>query len=73
MYHAKSEMYTPFFEAMGAKLAIVTSTEGRKDGGQIWLYNRKLPAVYTYAGAQFTHLVTDGEYWLCERVAITVK
>lgn len=72
-HHAKTEMYTPFFEAMGAKLAIVTSTEGRKDGGQIWLFNRKLPAVYTYAGAQFTHLVTDGEYWLCERVAITVK
>lgn len=72
-HHAKTDMYTPFFNAMGAKLAIVTSTEGRKDGGQTGLANRKLPAVFTFVGGQFTHLVTDGEYWLCERVEITVK
>ena len=72
-HHAKSDMYTPFFNAMGAKLAVVTSVEGRADGGQIGLANRKLPAIFTSVAGLFTHLVTDGEYWLCERVEITVK
>ena len=72
-HHGKSDMYTPFFEAMEAKLAIVTSVEGRGDAGQIALINRGLPAVYTAVTDQFTHLVTDGEYWLIERVPIRVK
>ena len=69
-HHAKSDMYTPFFTAMGAKLAIVTSVEGRGDAGQAALANRGLPAVYTATKDYFTHLVTDGHYWLCERVKI---
>lgn len=69
-HHAKSDLYTPFYEAMGAKLAIVTSVEGRGDAGQVAIVNRGLPAVYTASKTVFTHLVTDGHYWLCERVAI---
>ena len=69
-HHAKSDLYTPFYEAMGAKLAIVTSVEGRGDAGQVAIFNRGLPAVYTASKSVFTHLVTDGNYWLCERVAI---
>jgi Predicted hydrolase (metallo-beta-lactamase superfamily) len=69
-HHAKSDLYTPFFRAMGARLAIVTSVEGRGDAGQVSLANRRLPAVYTSVKGKFTHLVTDGEYWLCERVDI---
>ena len=69
-HHAKSDMYTPFYDAMGVKLAIVTSVEGRGDAGQIAIANRGLPAVYTASKSTFTHLVTDGRYWLCERVAI---
>ena len=34
-HHAKHDMYTPFYEAMDAKLAIVTSVEGRGDAGQL--------------------------------------
>jgi len=69
-HHAKSDLYTPFYEAMGAKLAIVTSVEGRGDAGQVAIFNRGLPAVYTASKSVFTHLATDGNYWLCERVAI---
>ena len=72
-HHAKSDMFSPFFDAMGAKLAVVTSVEGRGDSGQTALINRGLPAIYTYSDTWFTHLVTDGEYWLCERVPIKVK
>ena len=72
-HHAKSDLYTPFFEAMGAKLAIVTSVQGRKDPGQDAMAARGLPAVFTAVTDQFTHLVTDGEYWLCERVPIRTK
>lgn len=69
-HHAKSDMYTPFYEALGAGLAIVTSVEGRGDAGQIAIANRGMPAVYTAVKDQFTHLVTDGKYWLVERVPI---
>lgn len=72
-HHAKSDMDTAFFEAVGAKLAIVTSAEGRGDAGQIALNTRGLPAIYTFSNDKFTHLVTDGEYWLAEQVPITVK
>ena len=72
-HHAKSDLYTPFFEAMGAGLAVVTSVEGRGDAGQTALALRGLPAVYTSTKDKFTHLVTDGEYWLAEQVPITVK
>ena len=72
-HHGKSDLYTPFFEAMDAKLAVVTSVEGRGDAGQIALSNRGLPAVYTAVKDQFTHIVTDGEYWLIERVPIRIK
>ena len=72
-HHAKSDLYTPFFEAMGAKLAIVTSIGGRKDAGQAAMAYRKLPAAFTALNDKFTHLVTDGDYWLCELVAITAK
>ena len=72
-HHAKSDLYEPFFEAMDAKLAIVTSVEGRQDAGQAALAERGLPAVYTAKEGLFTHLVTDGEYWLCEQVPITVR
>ena len=72
-HHAKSDMDTAFFEAVGAKLAVVTSVEGRGDAGQIALNTRGLPAIYTFSNDKFTHLVTDGEYWLAEQVPITVK
>ena len=69
-HHAKHDLYSPFYEAMEAKLAIVTSVEGRGDAGQLAIDYRGLPAVYTASKSVFTHLVTDGHYWLCERVAI---
>lgn len=72
-HHAKSDLYTPFYRAMDAKLAIVTSVEGRGDAGQAAIAKRGLPAVYTSVRGQFTHLATDGEYWLVEQVEITVK
>ena len=52
------------------KKAIVTSVEGRGDAGQLAIDYRGLPAVYTASKSVFTHLVTDGHYWLCEKVAI---
>ena len=72
-HHAKSDMYTPFFQAMKAKLAVATSVEGRGDPGQISLINRRLPVAYTAVKGKFIHLVTDGKYWLCEYVTITEK
>ena len=72
-HHGKSEMYEPFFEATEAKLAVVTAYEGRSDAGQYFLSNRGLPAIFTAVNDRFTHLVTDGEYWLCEQVPVTVR
>ncbi len=72
-HHAKSDMYTPFYQAADAKLAVATSVEGRGDAGQVAMYNRKMPMVYTAVKDQFTHLVTDGEYWLIERVPIRAQ
>ena len=72
-HHAKSDMYTPFYQALEAKVAIATSVEGRGDPGQIAMINRRLPMIYTATTDQFTHLVTDGEYWLIERVPIKAK
>ena len=72
-HHAKSDLYTPFYQAMGAGLAIVTSVEGRGDRGQTAITNRGLAAVYTSVKGKFTHLATDGEYWLVEQVDVTVK
>ena len=72
-HHAKSEMDMAFYNAVGAKLAIVTSVEGRGDLGQSFLKYRGLPTVYTGVKGMFIHLVTDGKYWLCEYVPITVE
>ena len=72
-HHAKSDMYTPFYNALGAKMAVATSVEGRGDAGQVAMVNRRMPMAYTSVKGQFTHLVTDGRYWLAERVRITVK
>ena len=72
-HHAKSDMYTPFYLALGAKAAVATSVEGRGDPGQVAMINRGMPMVYTAVKDQFTHLITDGEYWLIERVPIRVK
>lgn len=69
-HHAKSDMYTPFYQAMEAKAAVVTSVEGRGDAGQVAMANRGMPMVYTAVTDQFTHLATDGHYWLIERVPI---
>ena len=71
-HHAKSDLYTPFYQALEAKVAIATSVEGRGDAGQIAMINRGMPMIYTAVTDQFTHLVTDGEYWLIERVQIKV-
>ncbi len=70
-HHAKSYIYPPFFDAMDAKLAIVTAFEGRPDAGQRDLSNRRIPTVYTSVKGRFIHLATDGEYWLCEEVPVT--
>ena len=72
-HHGKSDMYSPFYEATGAKLAVVTSVEGRGDPGQIALMTRRMPAAYTYQDGKYTHLVTDGEYWLCEQIPIKIR
>ncbi len=72
-HHAKNDMYTPFYQALEAKVAVATSVEGRGDAGQIAMINRGMPMIYTAVNDQFTHLVTDGEYWLIERVPIRVK
>lgn len=67
-HHGKSDMYDLFYEALGAKLAVVTSVEGRGDPGQIALASRGLQAAYTFQDGKYIHLATDGEYWLCELV-----
>ena len=73
-HHAKSDLSTAFYEAMGAKLAIVTSLEGRRDAGQYAMANRGLPGIFTASLKEFVHLVTDGgDYWLVEKVPITFK
>ncbi len=72
-HHAKSNMYTPFFKAADAKVAVATSVEGRGDAGQLAMFNRRMPMIYTAVNDRFTHLVTDGEYWLIERVPITAQ
>lgn len=72
-HHGKSEMKPVFFDKANPKLVVVTSSEGRGDLGQSFLVNRRTPAVYTGASGRFIHLVTDGKYWLCEYVPITVK
>lgn len=69
-HHAKSDLNTPFFEAVNADLAVVTSLEGRKDAGQYGLQRRCLPAVFTASKEYYIHLVTDGDYWLVEKVKI---
>jgi hypothetical protein len=72
-HHAKNSMYEDFFNAVGAKLAVVTSLQGRKDAGQKYLVAKRLPAAYTSIKGQFVHLATDGEYWLCEYVSSNGK
>ena len=72
-HHAKSDMYQPFYEAMDAKLAVVTSYVGRRDAGQAALARRGLPVAFTAVNGKFLHLATDGEYWLCEQVDITAR
>ena len=72
-HHAKSDLNTPFFEAMDASLAVVTSLEGRKDAGQYGLQRRCLPAVFTASKDAYIHLVTDGDYWLVEKVKIKTE
>jgi len=72
-HHAKSEMYEPFYQAMGAGLAVATSVEGRGDRGQYYLFNKGIPTVYTSTKGVFTHLVTDGRYWLCEQIPVTAR
>ena len=67
-HHAKNSLIDEFREATGAKLAVVTSQEGREDLGQKYLKRTGLPAIYTYVQGKYTHLVTDGTYWLCEYV-----
>lgn len=72
-HHGKSDMHSEFFEAVGAQLAVVTSLEGRKDAGQYALARRCLPAVFTASKDSCIHLVTDGEYWLVERVKMKTE
>ena len=72
-HHAKSGLFPDYYEALQARLAVVTSFEGRGDSGQRFLSNRHLPAVYTSVNDKFTHLATDGAYWLCEQVPITAE
>ena len=67
-HHAKNGLTEEFYDALGAKLAVVTSVEGRGDAGQLYLSAVGMPAIYTYVQGKFTHLATDGRYWLCEYV-----
>ena len=69
-HHAKADLNTPFYEAVEPALAVVTSLEGRKDAGQYALQRRCLPAVFTASKEYYIHLVTDGDYWLVEKVKI---
>ena len=72
-HHGKTEMYPAFYEALGARFAIVTAMQGMSDAGQRFLTNRHLPTVYTSVKDRLVHLVTDGEYWLCEQVPVRVQ
>ena len=69
-HHAKSAMAESFYELLGARLAIITSVQGREDYGQQYVVAKRLPAAYTSVKGKVIHLVTDGEYWLCEYVAL---
>ena len=69
-HHAKSALAEEFYEACGAKLAVVTSKQGREDEGQKYMTMKHLPAVFTSTADQYTHLATDGNTWLCEYVNI---
>ena len=60
-------------DAVGAKLAVVTSVQGRRDSGQKYLVAKHMPAAYTSIKGQFVHLVTDGDVWLCEYVSSNGK
>ena len=53
---------------LARRVAGSLTVEGRGDAGQTALANRKLPAVYTSVKGKFTHLVTNGKYWLVEQV-----
>ena len=72
-HHGKSHIYGPFYEAVNPMMAVVTSLEGRKDSGQYFMANKALPGIFTASLKEFIHLATDGEYWLAEKIKITVK
>ena len=72
-HHAKNAMYEDFYNAVGAKLAVVTSVQGRRDVGQKYLVAKHMPAAYTSIKGQFIHLATDGDVWLCEYVSSNGK
>ena len=72
-HHAKNGLYEDFYNAVGAKLAVVTSVQGRRDAGQKYLVAKHMPAAYTSIKGQFVHLATDGDVWLCEYVSSNGK
>jgi hypothetical protein len=73
-HHGKRGMYEPLYAAIDARLVIVTAVEGRRgEFGQMFLTNKKVPTAYTSVRGQFIRLLTDGKYWLCDRVPITVE
>lgn len=72
-HHAKTDMLMSFYNAVDAKLVVITSAAGRDDSGQRFLKAREIPLVFTSLKGMFTHLVTDGHYWLCEYVPVTVE
>ena len=72
-HHGKTDMLMSFYNAVKAKLVVVTSVAGRDDSGQRFLKARDIPLVFTSLKGMFTHLVTDGHYWLCEYVPVTVE
>ncbi|MBR2853551.1 MAG: MBL fold metallo-hydrolase [Clostridia bacterium] len=72
-HHAKNALYDQFYKAVEPKFAVVTSVQGRRDLGQSFLVGQRIPAAYTSVKGQFVHLVTDGEYWLCEYVSSNGK
>lgn len=69
-HHGKSAMYEAFFNALQPRLAVVTSVTGRGDTGQTYLTWKHVPSVFTSVKGKFTHLATDGQYWLCEYVDV---
>ena len=73
-HHAKRGMYEPLYEAIDARLVVVTAAGGRRgEFGQLFLTNKRIPTVYTSVRGQFLRLLTDGEYWLCDFVDVTVE